>query len=229
MAGARALPPLHRPAGAARGALLAAVVLLAPLLPSALQAACLNRASLDSGILFGRSDGSRGLAVALGEGRVRIDYALGRADRVDLVEADWGIYTRESLQWSGPAGTPGTPGAIETAFRRTGSPPEPAPGAIWKTRLTTTAVTGATETQPRSRSRARFEVTYSFQDLREAVLDGCSYRMIPVEATFVGESAHFSYRWAYFPDLGFGVQTRYADHRAGTERKFAVTSLRLPR
>jgi hypothetical protein len=204
-------------------------LMLMLVMPAAGQAACLNRASLDSGILFDRADGSRGLVVALSEGRVRIDYALGRADRVEVVEADWGIYTRSALQWTGPAGTPGTPGAIETTFRRTGAPPEPAAGAIWKTRLTTTAVTGATESQPRSRDRARFDVTYSFQDLREAVLDGCSYRMIPVEATFVGETAHFSYRWAFFPDLGFGVQTRYADHRAGTERKFGLTGLRLPR
>lgn len=204
-------------------------LILALLAAQPLAAQCLTSRSVDTGVVFTRENGRTGSAVRVNDKLIRIDYAVGARNKVDRSDADWGIYTLKSQDWSGDPDLVGGVGVTETTFRRSGRAPEPQPGKAWKTRLRTASVTPTTTAEGKITSRATYQVTYSFQEPRDVTLSGCSYRMMPVEATFVGETSHFTRRWAYFPDLGFGLVTRYTDHRTGVDTRMGLTALRLPK
>ena len=185
---------------------------------------CLTMASLDTGVMFTRADGRTGSAVRGPRDVLRIDYAPGDANRIDRVEAKFGIFTQKALDRLGPPGTPAT----ETTFRRAGRQKAPVAGEAWKTRLSITAETEAVAPARPTKERSDYQVTYSYQAEQTVTLSGCAYRMIPVEATFVGDTAHFTRRWDFFPELGLGVETRYTDHRSGIDTRLDLTALRAP-
>ncbi|QYZ71578.1 hypothetical protein [Neotabrizicola shimadae] len=199
-------------------------LLLALLASTPVGAECLTEASLDSGVMFTRADGRTGSAVRGPRDVLRIDYALGDANRIDRVEAKYGIFTQKALDRLGPPGTPAT----ETIFRRAGRQKAPQAGEAWKTRLSIVAETEAVPPARPVKSRADYQVTYSYQSEQTVTLSGCKYRMIPVEATFVGDTAHFTRRWDYFPELGLGLETRYTDHRTGIDTRLDLKALRAP-
>lgn len=198
---------------------------LALMAASPVAAECLTAASLDTGVVFAREGGGQGTAVRSGRDTVRIDYALGDANRLDLVEARWGIFTTTALDRLGPPGTVVT----ETTFRRSGRQKPPEAGKTWKTRLSTVSQAVAVQPGRPVKTRTDYQVTYSYQAEQQVSLSGCAYRMIPVEATFLGDESHFTRRWDYFPDLGLGLETRYTDHRSGIDTRKPLTALRLPK
>lgn len=209
-----------------RQGVLAAVLALAA---GAAEAECLTAQSAQTGVIFTREDGSKGTLVATGEGMMRVDYAFGRKDKISKVNALYGIYTQEAVAWQGDPEAVGGRGATVTKFNRSGREPLPEAGKTWKTRLRTVQTTADDSEAGSEVSRANYRVTYSYQAPREVSLSGCAYQMMPVEATFVGTEAHFTRRWAFFPDLGFGLETMYTDHRNGIETRMGLTALRMPK
>lgn len=195
-------------------------------LPGLASARCVKPEDLATGIAFKRQDGRTGLATASGK-EVSIDYATNaKGAWTDRRKALRGIYETE---WNS---TPtedyyvgGGPGGLFT-YRLAGKPPVPKAGATWATRIKVTlSVDNGTEHGPEV-TRSAVEATYSFQPVSEAKLSGCTYRIQPVEAVFLGKDSHATHRWIYFPDLGFGLETRVTDHRTGEDRKLGLTALK---
>ena len=141
-----------------------------------------------------------------------------RRTTIGIYDLDWSwTPTDEYYVGGGPGGS--------YTYRFAGRPPVPTPGTSWKT---TVSVKESQDIGIRSGpvvTRYSYDVTYSFQDTAEAKLSGCTYTIQPVEATFTGQNGHYSRRWIYFPDLGFGLETRQIDHRSGQDRKLGLTAL----
>ena len=195
------------------------------LLPGLVHARCVTAADLASGIAFKRQDGRSGLAQADGKG-VTVDYATNATGAwQDLRQTDRGIYeaswawtpTEEYYVGGGPGGG--------WQYGLQGEPPEPAPGESWTTsiRVRESHYDGTESGGPVL--KYTLKAVYSYQAVKEAKLSGCTYRILPVEATFTGKNTHFTRRWIYFPDLGFGLETRVTDHQGGDDRKLGLTAL----
>ncbi len=202
------------------------IAVLLALLPGLAEARCVTAEDLATGIAFKRQDGRTGLAVAQ-DGGVLVDYATNpKGAWQDLRKTDRGIYeatwawtpTEEYYVGGGPGG--GWQYAIQ------GKPPEPEAGATWKTtvRVTESHYDGTESGGPVL--KYLLKAVYSFQDVKEAKLSGCTYRIQPVEATFTGKNTHFTRRWIYFPDLGLGLETRVTDHAGGEDRQLGLTALK---
>ena len=70
-----------------------------------------------------------------------------------------------------------------------------------------------------------YSVSYSYLAESTATLSGCSYRILPVEATFINAETDLTRRFIYFPDLGFGLETRVIDRKGDASRELGLTSL----
>ena len=194
-------------------------------LPTLAAADCVTPEDLSTGIAFTRQDGRGGLAKADGK-TIVVDYAVKsqtawhdwRRTTLGLYELAWGwTPTDEYYVGGGPGGS--------YDYKFSGKPPVPTPGKTWSTtvRVTETQDNG-TEFGP-EKTRYSYDVTYSFQATKEVKLSGCPYTVLPVEATFTGPQGHYSRRWIYFPDLGFGLETRQIDHASGEDRKLGLTAM----
>ena len=195
-------------------------------LPNLAQARCVTADDLATGIAFKRQDGRSGLALAKGK-TVDINYNANPTTAWrDKRVTDRGIYelTRGSYPSDEEIVGAGPGGYFE--YRLSGKPPVPKAGSSWKTTVTTKTTSDAgTEAGPQVQ-RGKMTATYSFQAVTEATLSGCTYRIQPVEATFLAENTHTTKRWIYFPDLGFGLETRVTVHNTGEDRKLGLTSFR---
>ena len=195
------------------------------LMASPALADCVTKDDLAVGVAFKRQDGRKGEIVSTGKG-FAIKYAADsktawQDDRDSLM----GIYdttwswtpTDEYYVGGGPGGY--------YSFKFSGKPPVPEAGGSWKTNVSVMETQdNGTENGPET-FRYTLKVTYSFQDTKEAKLSGCTYTIQPVEATFTGKNTHLTRRWIYFPDLGFGLETRVTDHQGGEDRKLGLTAL----
>lgn len=201
------------------------LALFLALAPGLAEARCVVAADLAKGITFKRQDGRTGLAIAK-SGGITVDYATNpKGAWQDLRKTDRGIYektwawtpTEEYYVGGGPGG-----GWEYNAF---GKPPEPMPGGSWKTTVKVKEhhYDGTESGGPVL--KYSLKAVYSFQEVKEAKLSGCTYRIQPVEATFTGKNTHVTRRWIYFPDLGFGLETRVTDHSGGEDRKLGLTAL----
>jgi hypothetical protein len=186
---------------------------------------CVTKDDLAVGVAFKRQDGRRGEIVSTGKG-FAISYAAGsqtawQDDRntvMGIYETTWAwTPTDEHYVGGGPGGY--------FEYKLAGKPPVPTPGTNWKTtvKVTTTQDYGL-ETGPEV-TRRTYDAVFSYQAAKEATLSGCPYTIIPVEATFSNKTVHFTRRWIYFPDLGFGLETRFTDHQTGEDRKLGLTAL----
>jgi hypothetical protein len=199
---------------------LIALLLSAP----AAHAACLDAASISKGVAFTRADGRPGVAQAKGGG-IEIDYAAGsdtawtdeRSTRLGIYENTWSYMPADDYYVGGGPG-----GYWE--YRRGGKDAAPVPGSTWSTTLrsTLTRETG-TEYGPEV-TRSRIKATYSFLDAQSVTLSGCKYTAIPVELR--GADAKLIRRWMYFPDLGFGLETRMASPETGRDLKLGLTAMK---
>lgn len=59
-----------------------------------------------------------------------------------------------------------------------------------------------------SRFKTSYTANFAFLPETTAKLSGCTYRMIPGEAVFTGPDKSRSQRFVFFPDLGFGLETK---------------------
>lgn len=203
---------------------LTAILALCLAAPPAL-ADCVTPDSLPRGVSFKRQDGHKG-TIHFDSKDFAINYAAdSKTAWEDERDSHLGIYdtawtwtpTDEYVVGGGPGGY--------YSFKFSGKPPVPEVGQTWKSTISVAETQdNGTESGPETYSY-KLKVTYSFQDTREAKLSGCTYTIQPVEATFTGKNTHLTRRWIYFPDLGFGLETRVTDHQGGDDRKLGLTAL----
>jgi len=194
-------------------------------LPTLAGADCVTPDDLATGIAFKRQDGRTGLAKSDGTG-VTIDYATSQtSDWTDLRKTDRGIYEKTWAYMPSDAMFVGPGPGGGYAYSLQGKPPDPTAGTIWKTRVKVSASNDDGTESGGKTARYSLQATYSYQAVKEAKLSGCTYRVQPVEATFTSPGHHETRRWIYFPDLGFGLETRFTDHTTGEDRKLGLTAL----
>ena len=194
-------------------------------LPDLAQARCVTAADLASGIAFTRQDGHTGLIKGDGDA-VAIDYAANsktawtdqRSALMGIYETGWTwVPTDDYYVGGGPGGG--------YRFKLGGTPPLPAAGTTWTTRIKVQEAHDDGTESGGSVQRYTLKASYSYQPVKDATLSGCSYKIMPVEATFTGSNTDLTRRWIYFPDLGFGLETRVTNHLTGEERKLGLTAL----
>ena len=194
------------------GSLALSLALVAPALA---EARCVEAGDLRAGITFKRQDGRLG-TVRAGKDRgvVLVDYDSAAALSRDSRRSLWGVYeTRTTLN--------GRDGETVITWKFDPRPPEPVAGGGWAGSVRegrrgageAVAPPGFGSVEKGEQEAVRkgirgLRVSYSFLPERVVKLSGCKYRAIPVEAVFAGAGAGFSRRWVYFPDLGFGLETR---------------------
>ena len=183
-----------------------ALVACLALSPALAAADCLTADSVTSGVVFKRADGRSGRVVAK-DGGIFVDYATGKGMWTDQRQTQLGIYELSSTTFFSDEALIGSGDTTQT-WKFRGKPPEPQAGESWKTRITDYTVISNSSEQGYEDWSGKFDAVYAFLSEKEVELSGCTYRVVPVEATFLGENGGFSQRWLYFPDLGFGLETK---------------------
>ena len=187
------------------------------------EARCVVADDLGSGVHFRREDGRAGVAVREGN-KVRINYAAVADEWSDMRLAVLGIYETQGDFHFNTQETVGG-GYPRYTWTFAGRPPVPKPGKRWNTQVSQSRSEDiGTEVMPPP-ERSRYQATYTFLDSLEVTLSGCQYRVIPVEAATGTGTATLTQRWLYFPDLGFGLETRVAAHLPGTEDRRGLLTL----
>lgn len=176
------------------------------LLPLAAAADCLTADSIKSGVSFKRADGRIGRAVAR-DGGIFVDYAAGKGLWTDERQTLLGLYELSTTSFFSDEELIGT-GDTRQTWKFRGKPPVPQAGESWKTRISADTVTDNSSEQGYQEWSGKFDAVFAFLPAMEAKLSGCTYRAVPVEATFLGDSGGFTRRWLYFSELGFGLETK---------------------
>jgi hypothetical protein len=205
-----------------QGALAAAVVLVGA---AQAEAQCITPDVLDQGVAYTLADGEVGSVKRIEGGAIQINYRT--ADRTtsgrDVLRL--GLYPVETSYSSAPADVIGVWSGLEVEIGYTGRFPEPRPGRAWETNLRFTSVSNDHSGVPRT-NRDRATATYRFLEAQQVELSGCSYRMIPVEATILYDSRSEIVRTAYFPDLGYGIVTQVTNLGTGAVSSNGIAAMR---
>jgi len=188
-------------------------------------ARCVTAANLVEGVMFTRAGGQEGSVKSAGRNDVEISYRHGEREHSDRRTARLGICVTSQITDSFPSDVIGVWSETGSTFAFQGSPPVPRPGETWETMVRVEQNTTDFAGMPQ-RERGRFGLQYVFLDLQEVTLDGCSYRMIPVEPCFDGEVTMIVQRQAYFPDLGSGIETLASYPETGVVNTNGIVSLR---
>ncbi len=202
-----------------------ALTLCLLLFPLAAEARCLDTGSIDRGVVFKRQTGATGFAVRKGD-KIQIDYVTNKPSVEDQRVARFGIYeTRtDDYPWGPDMVGVGTV-VTETTYARKG--PEPKPGLAYQTRWRAKISDHMPVENGPIVSRESGSSTFLFQDVKEVKLSGCTYRAMGVEATIQGPGGWTKQRWIYFPDLGFGLETRVTT--ATDDHKLGLVEMRAPK
>lgn len=204
---------------------LAAIAVVLGLAAAPAGARCVTADDLATGVSFKRQDGRSGLAKQKG-GEVDINYATApKSEWEDHRRGEFGIYenywfsypSEELVIGQGPGGT--------FDYKLQGKPPVPVAGQSWASQVAVTVSTNNGSENGDSEQKFTLDVTYRFLETKQVKLSGCTYTILPVEATFTGEGADFTRRWLYFPDLGFGLETRLTDRNTNVDDKMGLTAL----
>lgn len=183
-------------------------------------ALCLTAQSIDRGVVFRRADGHSGSAIRK-DGQIFIDYAAEDGVRIDLRQTRFGIYETAMTQLFKDAPVMGA-GTGLFAQRFVGKLAEPVAGGGWR---------GEVEVQFDADNPSVVEslaqgwvwgAEFSFLPEFSGTLSGCTYRVIPVEVRFRTASRVFDQRFVYFPELGFGLESK----RDGVTNKVMVLHAR---
>lgn len=195
--------------------LFAALVATTPLAPTMVQAAeCLTAESIDKGVVFTRKDKRTGVAIRRGK-VISIDYAAGKGIWTDERATTYGVYESKITEFFEDEPTVGGGDTVITQTFK-GKPPEPKGGEGWTTVMKTAAISYNSSEVGYYEWKARHKVTYVFLPENNVKLSGCTYRVVPVEAAFVeDDGSGYKRRWLYFPDLGFGLETKRGDDGNG--------------
>ena len=185
-----------------RFAVAASMALLA--LPA--EAGCLTADSIDQGVVFRRADGHSGVAIRK-DGQILIDYAAEDGVRIDQRQTRLGIYETAMTQLFIDEAAMGA-GTEMFAQRFAGKLAEPVVGGGWQGEV---EVRFDADNPSVVNSLAQdwiYQADFSFLPEFSGKLSGCSYRIIPVEVRFRTASRVFDQRFVYFPELGFGLESK---------------------
>ena len=201
-----------------RLAILALTLLAAPF---GAEARCVTAADLATGVSFKRQDGHTGTVIQRG-GLVSIDYAVDAKVRVNRVMSLYGVYARKSVSYPHDAKVAGK-GIVTTTARFSGTPPVPQAGKVWNT--TVDLKISDHSTAENVTGLASYPERFAFRAVHQVNLSGCTYDVIPVEATVAAKDRTYTIGLAYFPDLGFALQTRITYTPTGTVTANLLTAL----
>jgi hypothetical protein len=169
-------------------------------------AACLTASSVDQGVVFNRKD-NRGGTVIRRDGRIHIDYSTRSGTWTDERETLFGVFElTQTFYWSDEQLIGDGDTVITQKFR--GKLPEPTAGKGWSGTVQSHDISYNSSEIGYQESNDRMKATFVFLPENNVELSGCTYRVIPVEAAFAYERGGFNRRWLYFPDLGFGLETK---------------------
>jgi hypothetical protein len=171
---------------------------------------CTSFAELERGIVFKRKDGSQGLARRESDGTVVIDYVNNQGDRTDRRKVVQGVFEtwRKYADSEYPVVGSAPP---EFSWKFSPKPVVPEAGRSWSGKVSEVRHDvgyGAYMKEIHSRVRTTWKARYSFLETGDAIFSGCHYMTLPVEAVFTGEQGTRTQRWIYFPQLGFGIETK---------------------
>lgn len=178
-------------------------------LPTVTLAECLTADSAAKGVVFKRQDGSNGRLQTDGN-TIVIDYVTGREAWEDERTTTYGIYeTRRYLNENEGYLVGSSPPLWTWKFSPKVVVPKAGDGWAGKVKQVIRSVTYGDEMKEFvSEQKATYKASYTFQAEKSVKLSGCTYRMIPVEAIFTAPGDSRSQRWVFFPDLGFGLETK---------------------
>lgn len=176
------------------------------LLALPVDAGCLTAESIDQGVVFRRADGHSGSAIRK-DGQIAIDYATEDGVRVDQRWAQLGIYETAMIQLMIDEEAMGS-GTAMIAQRFVGNPPEPVVGGSWQGKVKMQYDSDNPSIIEPLTQKWVWDADFRFLPEFSGKLSGCSYRIIPVEARFRTTTSVFDQRFVYFPDLGFGLETK---------------------
>ncbi len=183
------------------------------LLPVAGFAGCVTPESLDKGVVFKRADGRSGM-VTRKDGGIFIDYATGPGYWTDERQTRLGIYESGTTAfYSDEESIGGGDTVLTWEFR--GKPVVPEEYGSWKTRISEYGISYNSSEIGHQDWKDKLDAVFDFQAAKVVTISKCEYRVIPVEATFVGKNSGFTRRWLYFADLGFGLETRRGNDENG--------------
>ncbi len=181
---------------------------------------CLDAGSIDKGVNFRRSDGHRGTAIRKGD-QIVIDYAADKGPREDMRRAVTGIYEEETRQYL-QDDPDAVGGGVNMELREFASaPPEPVVGQKWQTKAHLHRTSDNPSVVDNPDQDWTVQVEYYFLPEITGTISGCQYRAIPVEGRLSWKSWVLNQRWLYFPDLGFGLETK---HNGVTAKVVALTA-----
>jgi hypothetical protein len=165
------------------------------LLPAGVQARCVTADDLVTGVTFKRENGRSGLVTREGK-EIVIDYSTMSNFHYNELPTVGGGYP--FYEW-------------KFASR----PTEPRPGKSWRAEVTERREEDiGTERMPPPDISQRTQ-RYVAEALREVTLSGCTYSAFTVNLTIGSGKSAGTRRYIYFPDLGFGLETRVGNTRIG--------------
>lgn len=185
-------------------------------------AACVAPGDLARGIVFQREIKGTGTAIQNGQ-NVQVNYRAGSSSGSDMVVAKYGIYPKRGAAHDAPPGVIGAWFNSTSTYAFSGNPPAPQPGRSWQSTLTIRSK--GDDQSGAFKSTQRYTVTYQYEQPRQATLSGCTYSVLGVTARFTGEGRDWTDRYAYFPDLGFGVVTQYTNNQTGKSARYGITRM----
>ena len=200
---------------------LASIVL--SLAAATVQAQCVQPGDIARGVIFTREAAGQGTAVQAGK-HIQIDYEAGKRGKTNKQVATMGIYPVQGHVSDVPEGVIGIWFHGASTWTWQGNPPKPAAGRTWNVGLTVRSK--GNDQSGDFKDTKRYKVTYQFEAPRQANLAGCTYTVVGVTARHVGNGEDFTNRYAYFPDLGFGLRTQYVDNATGRGTRYGITSMR---
>lgn len=183
-----------------------AVTALVALLALPADAGCLTAGSIDQGVVFRRADGHSGSAIRK-DGQIFIDYAAEDGVRIDQRQTRFGIYETAMTQLFIDEAAMGA-GTELFAQRFAGKLAEPVAGGGWRGEVKVHFdADNPSILEPLAQDWV-WQADFSFLPEFSGTLSGCSYRVIPVEVRFRTASRVFDQRFVYFPELGFGLESK---------------------
>ena len=172
-------------------------------------AECVSADDLATGIVFEQQQLGRGLIQTVEGNRLRTTYTSSSSAQGEESVALWGIYSESYHVWNDGAGL-ATPQDWTDSFRFSVKPPLPEAGLNWSAKITRKRkgeIDGETVTD-----KATEAVSFTYDAPRSVTFGSCDYAVMTVTGRFTAEGVDFIRRYAYFPDLGFGLQTRWVDN-----------------
>ncbi|MBL6428482.1 MAG: hypothetical protein HOY44_13215 [Maritimibacter sp.] len=197
--------------------LCALTTALAAALPLSANAACVAPGDLSRGIAFTREIKGQGSAQPNGQ-YLQVNYGRG-----DAVVARYGIFPVQGHFSDAPENVIGAWFEQTSKYSFGGNPPKPQSGRVWTSTLTVKA-TGSDQSGA-FKENYRYTVRYVFEEMRQATLSGCTYAVMGVTARFQGEGRDWTDRYAYFPELGYGLLTQYTDNQTGRTARYGITKM----